>query len=113
VTHRERMASSVLRPMFGTLSDACLTGDPRVKPSCPLLAAPTRYRFLRTPVVVGVNASHTFSSGTLYYTVGTSYFYGARSVTNWHTRTDGVSGLRVGAWLQTLGVTTVCTRGDC
>ncbi len=64
-------------------------------------------------VVVGINANYTFASGTEYQVDGRTFEYGGRPRTNWQTRVDGSSGLRVGQWLRTLGANAVCTRGTC
>lgn len=64
--------------------------------------------------VIGINANYTFSGGARYYDAeGRPFDYGGSPVTNWHTRVDGVSGLKVGRWLASLGVATTCTRGGC
>lgn len=65
-------------------------------------------------VVVGVNANYTFTGGYEYPTPeGFSFRYGGSPRTNWQTRVDGEVGLKVGAWLRTLEVTTTCTAGGC
>lgn len=63
--------------------------------------------------VVGINANYTFSGGNAYSIGGITFNYGGEPTTNWHTRVDGTYGLQVGAWLASLGVNTVCTKGDC
>lgn len=63
--------------------------------------------------IVGINANYTFSGGYEYSPDGITFRYGGRPTTNWHTRVDGTYGLQVGKWLASLGVNTVCSRGDC
>lgn len=63
------------------------------------------------PAVVGVNGKHTFSGGTPYWELG--YSYGGVPTTNWHARVDASGGVRAGAWLRALGVSTVCSAGGC
>jgi hypothetical protein len=51
--------------------------------------------------------------GREYSLDGITFNYGGKPTTNWHTRVDGFYGLKVGQWLASLGVRTVCSRGTC
>jgi hypothetical protein len=77
---------------------------------------PVYRRGLPEPVVVGVNASYSFTTGgwhDLDDGSGRKYQGPGVPVTNWHTRLDAERGVKVGSWLRDLGVRTVCTRGVC
>jgi hypothetical protein len=63
--------------------------------------------------IVGINANYTFKGGRTYEVDGISFSYGGSPTTNWQTRVDGTLGLKVGSWLRSIGVNTVCTGGGC
>jgi hypothetical protein len=71
---------------------------------------------LPEPVIVGINASYTFTTGGWNQLGDGSerkYQAGGMPVTNWHTRLDSQNEGRVGAWLRDLGVRTTCTSDAC
>jgi V8-like Glu-specific endopeptidase len=105
-----------ITPGPALLGDAGADADPDAATAgglCPGDSGGPLYRRGAKPVIVGINANYTFTSGSPFAIDGGTMFWGGSPVTNWHTHVDSTRGRRVGAWLASQGASTTCTKGAC